>query len=106
MYHPNAYLPNIRDQKPRLKSRSKVLNFLKGRPKPARRISERTKLTYWNTLYHIKLMERFGVNTADLELNIKNSPPSLMKDILKNGSEVFPVFTISSKGLYLYKVNY
>lgn len=65
MYHPNAYLPNIRDLKPRLKSRSKVLNFLKSRPKTARRISERTKLTYWNTLYHLKLIERFGVVQRD-----------------------------------------
>ncbi len=65
MYHPNAYLPNIRDMEPGLKSRSKVLNFLKGRPRTARRISKGTQLTYGNTLYHLRLMERFGVVQRD-----------------------------------------
>jgi len=65
MYHPNAYLPNIRDMEPGLKSRSKVLNFLKGRTNTARRISKGTELTYSNTLYHLRLMERFGVVQRD-----------------------------------------
>lgn len=65
MYHPNAYLPNIKDLKPGLKSRSKLLNFLKKGPRTTRKIAEVTELTYGNTLYHLRLMERFGVVQRD-----------------------------------------
>jgi predicted transcriptional regulator len=65
MYHPNAYLPNIKDLKPGIKSRSKLLTFLKKRPRPTRKIAEGTELTYGNTLYHLRLMEKCGVVKRD-----------------------------------------
>ncbi len=65
MYHPNAYLPNIKDVKPGLKSRSKILNFLKKCPRTTIKIAEETELTYGNTLYHLRLMEGFGVVQRD-----------------------------------------
>ena len=49
MYHPNAYLPNIKEVKPGLKSRSKILNFLKNHSRTTKKIAEGTELTYGNT---------------------------------------------------------
>jgi len=37
MYHLNAYLPNIKFLKPGLKSRNKLLNFLKKEPRITRK---------------------------------------------------------------------
>jgi len=65
MYHPNAYLPNIKEVKPGLKSRSKILNLLENLPQTTRKIAEGTELTYGNTLYHLRLMERFDVVERD-----------------------------------------
>jgi len=65
LYHPNAYLPNIRDVKPGLKSRSKILRALEETPRSAEEIASKAELSYWNTLYHLRLMEANDIVRRD-----------------------------------------
>ena len=60
-YHPNAYLLDFRNIRPGLKTRSIILNTLEKKPVNAKKIEEKTGLTYRVSLHHLKLLESRGI---------------------------------------------
>ncbi|RJS79589.1 hypothetical protein CW708_01980 [Candidatus Bathyarchaeota archaeon] len=58
VYHPNAYLSDLRNIKLGLKARTKILDFLEKRfPVDAKTIARETKLHYNVVIHHLKLLE-------------------------------------------------
>ena len=60
-YHPNAYLVDFRNIRPGLKTRSIILNTIEKEPVNAKKIAEKTGLTYGVSLYHLRLLESQGI---------------------------------------------
>lgn len=61
LYHPNAYLENIRNIKLGLRARTKVLNFLEGRSLDAKTVAKETGLFYGVVMHHLRLLEAEGI---------------------------------------------
>jgi predicted transcriptional regulator len=57
IYHPNAYLSEIRNVKRGLKARSAILNSLEKRPATARATAEDTGMRYTAVVHHLKLLK-------------------------------------------------
>ena len=56
VFHPKAYLVNIRNVRRGLDSRSKILGVLETKGSTARLLSKKTKLNYAVVLHHLNLL--------------------------------------------------
>ena len=56
IYHPNAYLSNIRNVRLGLKARTKILNVMEQTVGDAKTIATQTGLSYGVTVHHLKLL--------------------------------------------------
>ena len=56
IYHPNAYLSNIRNVKLGLKARTKILNVMENTAGDAKTIATQAGLSYGVTIHHLKLL--------------------------------------------------
>jgi len=56
-YHPNAYLEIVKNIKPGLRARTRILNALERFPGDANAIAAESKMPYGVVAYHLKLLE-------------------------------------------------
>lgn len=57
-FHPNAYIPSIRNRKAGLKARSLILNSIAKTPLKPRELRSKTGLSLSSLHYHLKLLEK------------------------------------------------
>jgi predicted transcriptional regulator len=61
IYHPNAYLSNIKNIKRGLLARTRILNVLDKCDTDARTISEESRMRYGVVAHHLKLLHYEGI---------------------------------------------
>jgi predicted transcriptional regulator len=61
IYHPNAYLNNIRNLRLGLRARTKILNTLEKGENDARTIAEKAAVPYSVAMHHLKLLLAEGI---------------------------------------------
>jgi predicted transcriptional regulator len=61
IYHPNAYLNNIRNLRLGLRARTKILNALEKGEKNAKAIAEEAAVPYGVAMHHLKLLLAEGI---------------------------------------------
>lgn len=57
VYHPKAYLTRIRNVKPGLAARTKIILALEKNPVDAKTIAEQAEITYNVAIYHLHLLD-------------------------------------------------
>ncbi len=57
-FHPNAYIPHLRNKKKGLKARTKILNEISDIAISLKELKEKTNLTNSSLTYHLKLLEK------------------------------------------------
>jgi len=60
-YHPNAYLPNIKNVKRGLCTRTLILSVLENGSGDAKTIGDKAQLHYGVVLHHLKLLKTVGI---------------------------------------------
>jgi predicted ArsR family transcriptional regulator len=60
IWHPNAYLKNIRNVHSGLSARTKILVLLDREPFSASKIAEESRLHYNVVMYHLRLLKNEG----------------------------------------------
>jgi hypothetical protein len=60
IWHPNAYLKNIRNVRSGLSARTKILVMLDAQGLGAAKIAKESKLTYNVVMYHLRLLKTEG----------------------------------------------
>jgi predicted transcriptional regulator len=61
IYHPNAYLANLRNVRPGLRTRTKILNALEKGSKDAKTIAGEAAVHYNAVMHHLKLLQSEGI---------------------------------------------
>jgi len=61
IYHPNAYLSNIKNIKLGLKARTRVLKVLENHSVDAKTVSLEAGMTYGVSIHHLRLLEAEGI---------------------------------------------
>jgi predicted transcriptional regulator len=61
VYHPNAYLANLRNISLGLRARTKILNTLERGSGDARTIANITAMQYGVVMHHLKLLQGEGI---------------------------------------------
>ncbi|MEA2089555.1 MAG: hypothetical protein U9O89_02190 [Thermoproteota archaeon] len=56
-YHPKAYLTRIRNIRPGLAARTKIVLVLEKKPLDAKTVAEQAEITYNVAIYHLHLLE-------------------------------------------------
>lgn len=59
--HPNAYLANLRNIRPGLRARTKILNTLENGSKDAKTIAAEAAVHYGVVMHHLKLLQSEGI---------------------------------------------
>ncbi|NLE03436.1 MAG: winged helix-turn-helix transcriptional regulator [Crenarchaeota archaeon] len=58
VYHPNAYLKQVKNVKTGLNVRTKILRQLDNQPYTASKIAKNASLSYNVIMYHLRLLEK------------------------------------------------
>ncbi len=61
VFHPNAYLEDIRNVNLGLRARTKILNALERSPGDVRAIANEAAMRYSIALHHLKLLQSEGI---------------------------------------------
>jgi DNA-binding transcriptional ArsR family regulator len=61
IWHPNAYLKNIRNVRSGLSARTKILDLLDGEAFSAAKIAKASGLHYGVVMYHLRLLKNEGM---------------------------------------------
>jgi predicted transcriptional regulator len=61
IFHPNAYLSNIKNVKRGLRARTKILNALEKTSGDAKAIGKEAALPYGVAMHHLKLLGKEGI---------------------------------------------
>jgi predicted transcriptional regulator len=56
-FHPKAYLTQIRNIRPGLATRTKILLALEKEPMDAKTVAEQAEITYGSAIYHLNLLK-------------------------------------------------
>jgi len=60
VYHPNAYLSNINNNRLGLRARTRILNVLERVSVDAKTIAKEAEMHYGVVMHHLRLLEREG----------------------------------------------
>lgn len=58
VFHPNAYIPLMRNKKSGLKARTEILNNISRTPISLKDLRKKTKLSPASITYHLKILEK------------------------------------------------
>jgi len=61
IYHPNAYLGNVRNIRLGLRARTNILNALERRSGNARTVAKEAAMRYGAAMHHLKLLQSEGI---------------------------------------------
>lgn len=61
IYHPNAYLSNVKNIRPGLEARTQVLKVLETRSVDAKTIAREAGVSYGVVVHHLRLLEAEGI---------------------------------------------
>ncbi|MGA2308378.1 MAG: ArsR family transcriptional regulator [Candidatus Bathyarchaeia archaeon] len=61
IYHPNAYLTNLRNVRLGLRARTKIINALERGSGDAKTIAKETAMHYGVAMHHLKLLQSEGI---------------------------------------------
>jgi len=61
IYHPNAYLKNLRNVRLGLRARTKILNALERRSDNAKTVAKESEMHYGVVMHHLRLLQSEGI---------------------------------------------